>query len=188
MKNTHGWEFNSKGFTLTEAMMVIGITMFVMSLVVSLAYTGMSAWQRQTARMQLESDAQNVMYILTYNLRQAQKGTVSISSLGGEQPMSLIYFTPINKSNPVSMFLKSVTTPGGKVMKRQIRFAEPKGTVASPVYTEKVVAQDVVSLYFTFPMVSDPSRVLINLGLQKRPFKNKAPVVYQAQEIVYVRN
>src|SRR5437016_4427137 len=80
---TQNLKLNEKGVTLIEVMMVIGIIGFVMSLIATLSFVGMRAWQKQNARVKLESQAQNFIYILSYDLRQAQAGTVAISNYPG---------------------------------------------------------------------------------------------------------
>lgn len=179
---------NEKGVTIVEAMMVIGIIGFVMALISTMAYVGMTAWQKQKTRVKLESQAQSFMYITSFQLRQANPSTVSISNLSGEMNNSLITFTPAGKSNPVSVYLKTLTGSGGKVLSRQAIFSEPAGNTITPTYSQQVVATDVLSLYFTYPKIADNSRVLINLSLQNYPFKNKEPVAIQSQEVVDIRN
>lgn len=168
--------------------MVLGVIGFIMSLIAVLAYTGVSAWQKQSARLQLESQSQNFMYVLTEKLRQAQPGTVQISNYAGEMNESMITFTQSGQGSPVSIYLKSLKGSGGAV-DRQVWMFEPAGP-ATPVYSAQgqLLAANVVSLYFTYPNISDTSRILVNLSMQKVPFKNKPPVYYQAQEVVYVRN
>lgn len=186
-------KLNDKGATMIELMIVVGIIAFVMSLLTLLSYTGVTAWQKQSARVKLEAEAQNFMYVLSYKLRQAQPGTVSISRFPGEtQPNSMITFTMVGQSSPVSCFLRTLTGPGGKIMHRQVVLLEPVflTPVASPVYggSGNILATDVVSLYFTYPKISDNTRVLVSIAVERVPFKKKVPVSYQAQEIIYIRN
>ena len=179
---------NAKGTTIIELMMVVGLIGLVMALITSLSYTGITAWQKQSARIQLEAQAQSFMYVLSYNLRQADPSTVSISSLAGEMNESLITFSMAGKTNPVSIFLKTIAGSGTK-LDRQILISEPL-SAASTIYSTnpQVLAQNVVSLYFTFPKIADTSRVMVNLTLQNTPLKNKEPVFLQTQETIYVRN
>lgn len=184
---------SEKGVTIIEALMVMAVIGFVMSLISVLAYTGVSAWQKQSVRIQLESQAQNFMYVLSYNLRQAQPGSVAISNYPGEMNESMISFTLTNGSNPVSIYLKTIKNAAGTVMDRQVFLSEPRyknAATPTPTYATggELLATNVVSLYFTFPKISDTSRVLANIALQKSPMKNKLPVIYQAQQVIYVRN
>ncbi|HJT24138.1 MAG TPA: hypothetical protein VJ873_06145 [bacterium] len=171
--------------------MVMGVIGFIMSLIAVMAYTGVTAWQKQSTRLQMENQAQNFMYILTEKLRQAQPGTVSISNVSGEMNESEIYFNLVGQNNPVTFCLKTVTGTGG-AQDRKILFFDPEytGNTTTATYLAggQVLASNVISLYFTYPNVSDTSRILVSLSLQKYPFKNKPPVYYQASEEVYVRN
>jgi len=185
---TQNSKLNSRGQSLIEALIVVGVIAFVMGLVLVLANTGLTAWQKQSARVNLESYAQHVMTVLSYNLHQAQPGTVSMPKYPGELNESQISFKLIGSSNPVSMYLKSVLTSSGAVADRQVIFTEPKGNTTTPAYTPVVLAANVISLYFTYPKISDTSRVLVNIALQSTPLKNKSPVIYQSQEVIYIRN
>jgi hypothetical protein len=176
---------DEKGVTIVEVMMVVGLIGFIMGIISTLSYVGVTAWQKQKTRTQLESQAQSFMYVATYQLRQANPSTISISNAAGEMNNSCISFTPAGKSNPVSIYLHTLTS-GGVTLSRQAVFSEPVG---SPVaYSQNVVATNVMSLYFTFPKISDTSRVLVNLSLFAYPFKNKEPVLIQSQEMVNIRN
>jgi Tfp pilus assembly protein PilE len=179
---------DEKGVTIVEVMMVVGIIGFIMALISTLSYVGVTAWQKQKTRVKLETQSQNFMYVATYQLRQANPSSIAISNLAGEMNNSLIVFTPSGKSNPVSIYLKTLKNSSGQVLARQAVYSEPLGNTVTPTYSQNVVATDVMSLYFTFPKITDTSRVLINLSMQAYPFKNKAPVYIQSQEMVNIRN
>lgn len=177
---------NQKGITMVEVLIVIGVIMFVMSMVTVLSKVGLTAWQKQTARVKLETYAQNVMTVLAYNLRQAQPGTVSISNNTGELNESMITFKLIGNTNPVSIYLQSQKNSSGTIVNRQVIFTEPEGS--TPSYLPKVLATNVVSLYFTYPKISDTSRIMANIALRSVPLKSLSAVYFQSQEIIYVRN
>jgi len=131
------------------------------------------------------------MYILPYDLRQAQPGAVTITTAPGEtQPNSMIVFTLANASSPVSVYLKTITSASGKVSDKLALLSEPVSIGGTPTYLsgQQVLASNLVSLYFTYPSSIDTSRVIANLAQQKTPFKNKVPVQVQSQEIINVRN
>lgn len=177
---------NDRGITIIEALMVMAVIGFIMSLIATLAYFGVTAWQKQSTRLQLESQAQSFMYILTEKLRQAQPGTVSISNYSGEMNESLITFTMVGQTNPVSIYLKTTTGTGG-AEDRKIWMFEPSST-GTYLPGGQMLASNVISLYFTYPSSSDSQRVIASISLQKYPLKNKAPVTYADQETIYIRD
>lgn len=180
-------QLDEKGVTIVEVMMVVGIIGFVMAIISTLSYVGVTSWQKQKARTQLETQSQNFMYVLSYQLRQADPSTIAISNVSGEMNNSLIVFTPVGKSNPVSVYLRTLKDAGGNVLTRQAVYSEPLGNTVTPTYSQNALATNVLSLYFTFPKITDTSRVLVNLALQTYPFKNKEPVYIQSQEMVDIR-
>lgn len=183
---------SEEGVTIIEALMVMAVIGFVMSLIATLAWFGVSSWQKQSTRIQIETQAQGFFYILTEKLRQAQPSTVSISNYPGEMNESMITFTPTNQSSPISIYLKTLTGPGGQITDRQILMFEPEYAVNTAVASYsaggQVLASNVVSLYFTYPMISDTSRIMVSLSQEKYPFKNKPPVNFQSTQVIYVRN
>lgn len=182
---------SAEGVTLIEAMMVMAVIGFIMSLIAVMSYTGVTAWQKQSTRLQMENQAQNFMYLLTQKLRQAQPSTVTITNQPGEMNESEIYFTMTGQTSPVTFCLKTTSGTGGAVDRKILMF-DPKTIGSTPTASYlsggQVLASNVVSLYFTYPNISDSSRILISLSMQQYPFKNKPPVYFQSSEEVYVRN
>jgi type II secretory pathway pseudopilin PulG len=172
---------------MVEMLIVVGIIGLAMALLAKMTLAGLRAWEKQWSRLKLERQAQSFMYALSYNLRQAQPGTVAISNYPGEMNNSMITFTLVNGSNPVSFYLKTLKS-GTRIMERQVVFYEPYGNTTTPSYAPKVLASDVLSLYFTYPKISDTTRVIANISLYSTPLKNQDPVFFQSQETVYVRN
>lgn len=172
--------------------MVLGVIGFIMSLIAVLAYTGVTAWQKQTVRLAMENQAQSFFYVLTEKLRQAQPSSVAISNYAPttEMNMSMITFTETNQTNPVSIYLKTVKGTGS-IQDRQIWLLDPEyvtNTSTASYSGGQVLASNVVSLYFTYPKISDTTRIQVSLSMEQYPFKNKPPVDYQATQVIYVRN
>ena len=178
---------NEDGFTLIEGLIAIGIVGFIMAMVTVLLSIGTTAWAKQNARIKMETQAQDLIQLFTYGLRQSNPSTITITNLAGEAPNSLIKYTSYGKSSPVSIYLKTSTLANG-TKKRQIFFAEPIGNTITPTYTPRPIADNVVELYFTFPKITDTSRVIVNFAAETYPLKNKSPVMYQTQETIYARN
>lgn len=186
---------NQKGVTIVEAMMTVGLIGFVMALVASLAYVGVTAWKRQYARLQLERDAQAAIYVLAKNLRQARSGTITISKYNNplgvtELDFSLISFEPQNWSGVRHYcYVKSIPDASGNVKSRQLVYVEPQPDgLGNTRYPEKVLGSGLFQGFFTFPDLQDPSQVLVNWTFSAQPFKDQAPIYVQTKEIVYARN
>lgn len=182
-----------EGVTIIEALIVMGIIGFVMSLIFTFSYLGVRSWQNQTVRAKLIRQAQDFTYVASYQLRQAQQGTVIITNYPGEASNSLITFTPIGKSNPVSIYMRTVTQVQSGVtvsLSRQVFFKQVTSFAGTPTVSvnDEVLATDVASLYFTYPDASDDSRVLMCISLRKQPLKTASPVDVQQQETVNIRN
>jgi len=162
-------KLDEKGQTMIDMMITVALIGIVMAVIATLTLAGVRAWQKQFARQKLERQAQSFMYDLSYQLRQAQTNSVGISNLSGEMNNSLIWFIPVGQSNPVSFYLQSVKKSGGSVMERQAVFAQPitwiSGGVTTTTYSHNVLATDFLSLLFTYPDITDPSRVVANISL-----------------------
>ncbi len=180
-------KLSEDGFTLIEGLITLGIVGFIMAIITVLLYIGTTAWTKQTTRIRMETQGQNFIQILTYDLRQAVPGTVKITNTAGEMNNSMITFTMNGKSSPVSFYMKTMTSSTGQ-KSRQIIYSEPYGNTITPSYSTQVLAQNVVSVYYTYPKISDTSRIMVNLSVELTPLKNKPPVMYQTQETIYVRN
>jgi prepilin-type N-terminal cleavage/methylation domain-containing protein len=185
-----------EGVTMIEYLIVIAIIGIVMSAIATISLQAIKSYGNQNARLQMESQAQNFIYILTEKLRQAAPGTVSISNFTppAENNESMIIFTEINQSNPVSIYLKTTTGTGGKVLDRRILMFEPLYSVSGGVTTVtystggNVLASNVVSLYFTYPMINNNSRIQVSLSQEKIPFAKQVPVDLQTTQVIYTRN
>jgi type II secretory pathway pseudopilin PulG len=177
----------ARGVSVIEVLIVVGIIGIAMALLAKLTLAGLGAWEKQWARVKMEKQAQTFMYVLSYNLRQAQPGTVAITNNPGEMNNSLITFTLVGQSKPVSFYLRTLKS-GSKIMERQAVFVEAKGNTTTPTYAPQVLATDVLSLYFTYPKIADITRVAANISLYATPLNRKDPVFFQSQETIYIRN
>src|SRR5579859_6563809 len=110
-----GRRLPQEGQTMVDLMITAALIGVAMAVIAVLTFAGVRAWQNQLTRLKLERQAQSFMYVLTYNLRQAQTNSMAITNLAGEMNNSLLAFTPAGKSLPVSFYLRSVTS-GGNVL------------------------------------------------------------------------
>jgi hypothetical protein len=106
---------------------------------------------------------------------------------------SMITFTMVNQSSPVSIYMRTVNATGGSsAQDRKIWMLEPSYTNSTPTTvsygTGQILASNVVSLYFTYPKIADTSRIQVSLSMQQAPLQNKPPVSYMTTEVIYVRN
>ena len=180
-----------EGTTLIELLITIGLIGFTMSLIFVLTYAGVRSYASQSARVQMETQSQALMYVLTEKLRQAQPGTIGIANLAGENNESMIFFTMTGQTNPVTIGLKTIKNGAGKITDRQVFMWEPQyigSSTATYNSNGVLLATNVVSLYFTLPFINDSSRVQVSLAQEKYPFVNQPAVNLQTTQVIYARN
>jgi type II secretory pathway pseudopilin PulG len=177
---------DSKGITLVETLITIALIGIAMALLAKMMFAGNQAWQNQWARVKMESQAQKVITLLTYNLRQAVPNTVAISNQTGEMNNSMITFNRTDGSGSYSFYMKSLMK-GTTVMEREVVFTAP-ASIGSANPVTNVLATDVLALYFTYPNLPDTSRVIANISMYKHPLNATQPVFFQSQETIYIRN
>ena len=116
------------------------------------------------------------MYILTRNLRQAQRDTVSISRANSTQPFySMITFTTE----------QSTTT----YVSNTITFQQ-EGTVLYQLRggNKRVISRNLAYLAFTFPRSDDMGIISVSLTLQKNIYEGKKKALHMASEKVMLMN
>lgn len=86
-----GW-----GYTLTEAMLVVGIVGILSTLAVPLLINTTNFWRQTTARNDIERDVRVSLDVINRMVRQAQKTTVVVDQVSGQPPFSRITFTTID--------------------------------------------------------------------------------------------
>lgn len=188
MKNWKRAMRRCSGITMIEAMITIGIIGFVMSLIVVMTNVGVTAWKRQYTRLKMEQDAQAVMNHLSMNLRQARANSVVISRWNTKMDYSLISFDRVDAADLRHYyFLRTVGT--GETASRNLMYSMPSVDGAGvTVWSETILATNVMHLFFTFPNYNNRTQILANATFRRLPFRGKAPVVVQAKEIIYARD
>jgi prepilin-type N-terminal cleavage/methylation domain-containing protein len=87
---------SSRGYTLTEAMLVVAIVGVLAMMSVSLMINMTNFWKQTTARNDIERDVRVSLDVINRMVRQAQKSTVTVDQVSGQPPFSRITFTTID--------------------------------------------------------------------------------------------
>lgn len=185
---------DARGITMIEAMITIGIVGFVMAIIFSVSYWGVVAWQKQFARNKLLREAQQVMFILSAKLREAQASSITIDRFSAAEPdYSRISFTTID-TGPVRYQFYLRKPPGAR--RGQLIMNEPRISGGVTINTSTVLATDVHTLFFALPDASKTNLVIINLTLDRSVASGKSraareprqTISVQSKEEVFVRN
>ncbi len=159
-----------------ELMVVVGIvsTLFVVG--APLLLQANRQFIQVRTRIELQQEARGIMYVLTRNLRQAQRDTVSISRANSTQPFySMITFTTE----------QSTTT----YVSNTITFQQ-EGTVLYQLRggNKRVISRNLAYLAFTFPRSDDMGIISVSLTLQKNIYEGKKKALHMASEKVMLMN
>ena len=84
---------NSRGYTLTEMMLVVAIIGLVASMSAVLLVNITNFWKQSTARDIIQQDVRNSVDVINRFVRQAVAATVVIDQVSGQPPFSRITFT-----------------------------------------------------------------------------------------------
>lgn len=83
----------ARGYTLTEAMLVVAIVGGIATLVAPLLINMTNFWRQTSARSDIGKDVRVSLDTINRMLRQAQQSTVVIDQVSGQPPYSRITFT-----------------------------------------------------------------------------------------------
>src|SRR3989339_1963559 len=87
----------SRGISLTELMVSVGILGLLVSVVGVFLINGIKFSRLSTSRGEIQRDARACIDLINRNLRQGQASTVTISRFDGSQPVcSMVAFTDID--------------------------------------------------------------------------------------------
>ncbi len=159
-----------KGYTLTEMMMAVGIVGILFGVGAPILNQATKNFMMSTARMELQTEARSVMYLITRNLRQAQISTITISRYNSSQP----YYSKI-----------TFTKQDGK---QYSFYQNNKQLVMQFGSMNRVLSNNLRYLAFTFPESSDMEIISISMTLQKDIYEGQKKALHMASEKVRVMN
>lgn len=159
-----------KGYTLTEMMMAVGIIGILFGVGAPILNQATKNFIMSNTRMELQTEARAIMYLITRNLRQAQNATITISRYSNSQP----YYSKI-------IFTKQ----DGK---QYSFYQKDKELVMQYGSMLRVLSKNLRYLAFTFPESSDMGIISISMTLQKNIYEGQKKALHMASEKVRVMN
>ena len=168
---------NNKGFTLIEAMIVVGIIGILGALIAQLTLTGFRGWAYNLASYQIKQKVKNSRDLMINDLRYARSHTVEVSSLDAtEPPFSRVTYTDVTGN------ARSFYQEDGKLIST---YQRPGQTLTAT----EIIDGDLVRFHIYFPDIKDYTRLNIVLGLSRMPYKDAArPVRIDLSGKVELRN
>lgn len=160
---------NRRGWTFTEALMVLTILGVLVLLGPKLMIGATKNYLMNKTRVQLQRDARATMDMITRNLRQAQSMTVKLDRVAGQPPYSRVTFT--KQSGAVYSFYQSGT-----------KLIHTNGTKT------QTLSQDLRFLTFTFPKSDNLSIVSVAVTLERTLYDGRTKALHMASEKVRVMN
>ncbi len=136
-----------RGFTLTEAMVVVAISGVVMAAAAPLLVQMTNFWRQTTARNAIQRDVRVSLDTMNRFLRQAKSATVVLDQAAGQPPYSRVTFTSI-QGQTVSFY----QTGGTLYMKRD--------AVVS------ILSKNLAYIAFTFPKSDDVTLLSVAMTTQ----------------------
>lgn len=159
-----------KGYTLTEMMMAVGIIGILFGVGAPILNQATKNFIMSNTRMELQTEARGIMYLITRNLRQAQNSTITISRYSNSQP----YYSKI-----------TFTKQDGK---QYSFYQKDKELIMQYGAMNRVLSKNLRYLVFTFPESSDMGIISISMTLQKNIYEGQKKALHMASEKLRVMN
>lgn len=156
-----------RGFTLTEAMLVVAILGIMASIAPTLLMEVNRFYVLSQVRANLQGQARSIMYVVTRELRQAQSATISIDQAAHQPYYSRITFT--------------------KQQGTTMQFYQSGGTLIQKVGTNvNTLTTHLVYLAFSFPQSDNMGIISVSLTLQQSIYQGQVKALHMASQQVMV--
>ena len=163
-----------RGYTLMELMLVVGI-MGVLILTAPKTFIRVYQFiQLMTARVEIQKNARGALANINRDLRQAVATDISISSLSGQPPHSLIKFRKYNSKGGQDWVF--YYQQGNKLYQ------------ATGGSTGKMIANNLRYIAFTYPRTDDDSILSISITFEKATYEGGTKALQMAVEKVRIMN
>lgn len=159
-----------KGYTLTEMMMAVAIIGILFGVGAPILNQATKNFIMSNTRMELQTEARAVMYMITRNLRQAKNDSITISRYSGTQP----YYSKV-----------TFTRQDGK---QYSFYQKDKQLILQFGNMNRVLSNNLRYLAFTFPESSDMGIISVSMTLQKNIYEGQKKALHMASEKVRVMN
>lgn len=158
-----------RGYTLTEAMIVVAITSILFSMGGRLLIQANRFFMLTRTRVELQRDARASFYIINRSLRQARASSIRIDRSANQPHYSRINFTKA-QGTPVSFYQVG----------RQLYIAEG-GRV-------RALSRNLRYLAFAFPRSDDMTIVSVAMTFEQGMYEGRTKALHMASEKVRVMN
>ena len=161
----------SAGFTLTEAMLTVAIVGILSTIGARLLIQVNRYYMLTKTRVELQSEARAIMYVISRNLHQARASTVVLDRQDATQPFySRITFTKVQGTSlSFRQVGKELHQVGG-------------GT------KDQILSKNLRYLAFTFPRSDDMTIISVSLTLEQEIYESQTKALHMASEKVRVMN
>src|SRR3989339_958582 len=166
----------SRGISLTELMVSVGILGLLVSVVGVFLINGIKFSRLSTSRGEIQRDARSCIDLINRSLRQGQAGTVTISRFNGSQPVcSMIEFTDIdNKEHRFYQNSKS--------------FYAGFRNAGEPDWRDSRMAESMRNLFFTYPRMDDDTIVSVSVCFEKATYEGSSKTLQLSVEKIRIMN
>lgn len=158
-----------RGYTLTEAMLVVAITSVLFSMGGTLLLQINRFFLLSRTRVELQRDARAALYLVNRTLRQASAQSIRIDRAASQPHYSRITFTKAQGST-VSFYQTG----------RQLFMTEGGRT--------RALSQNLRYLAFAFPRSDDMTIVSVAMTLEQSIYEGRTKALHMASEKVRVMN
>lgn len=163
-------DINRKGFTLTEMMMSVAIIGILFGVGAPILNQATKNFMMSNTRLELQTEARAIMYLITRNLRQAKNSTITISRHNSSQP----YYSKI-----------TFTKQDGK---QYSYYQNNKQLILQHSGMNRVLSNNLRYLAFTFGETSNMEIISVSMTLQKNIYEGRKKAIHMASEKVRVMN
>ncbi|MBI5631453.1 MAG: type II secretion system protein [Elusimicrobia bacterium] len=159
----------SRGYTLTELMMVVGIVGIVASTGPTLMTKLEDFYLMSTARSEIQRDARASLDTINRYLRQAVNGTIVIDADSSQGPYSRIRFKHVDG--------------------RYMEFRQSGNQLIQVIDSNSsVISKNLTYIAFSFPRTDDPTIISVSLTMSKAIQLSRTKVLELTIEKVRVMN
>lgn len=164
----------SRGYTLTELMLVLAIMGVVGSIGAKLFLQLNRFYRQNNARIAIQRDARETLHLINRNLRQAKASTVVIDQAAGEFPYSRITFTRL--------------TPSGGTASMSFYQQGKKLFMAQGGGGAKALSDNLRYLGFTYSRTDNDRLVSVSLTTESGTYEGQTKALQLSVEKVRIMN
>lgn len=164
----------SRGFSLTELMMVVALLGIVVSLGPNLLLRSFQFFRMHMARAAVQQKARTVLDLVNRNLRQASASSVTISNRSNQPPYSWIQF--------------SVDKGTGAVVGNYGFYQEGKNLNYMNDGSTSTIAENLRYMAFTYPKSDDDGIISVSMTFEEATYAGYTKALQLSIEKVRVMN